>query len=295
MTKKKRILRLILIYIFIIETFLVCDIFLYDAAFCRDFMTNFVYKGMDIWDAYRLLGKSLGNVGFGAVVMEYHLPFGNYFYVTSMSSVVGAVKSDSYLFKGFLIPVIVAAVAAVEAGWYALYSRRAKRKAAASRDGCSIAESKNMRSGQLLKKVPHLILVYIFVIETFVLCDLFFFDAVFYRDLIANRVNVEGMRYQDVYHQILGIPNNVDSGEAVKIYSLPFGNQLYLSIKSLRVISVSADRYLFQGILFPVIMAVVAAVEAVWCVLRFRRVASKDSALSNDPNEPLPCNNDTPQ
>lgn len=125
--RRGQVLHLILIYAFIMEVFLVCDLFFLGGAFCRDFMANFLYKGMDISLAYKLVGNPLRNVGSGFYVMEYFLPFGNRLYLSIYKVVLG-VRRDDYLLRGAYLPVIMGATAGLEAAWYLLRARRAKRK-----------------------------------------------------------------------------------------------------------------------------------------------------------------------
>ena len=129
--KKGQVLRLILIYAFVIEVFLVCDLFFLGGVFCRDFMANFLYKGMDISLAYKLVGNPLRNVGSGFYVMEYLLPFGKRLCL-SLHEVVLAVNPEDYFLRGAYLPIFMAVVAGLEATWYLLRARRTKRKAASA-------------------------------------------------------------------------------------------------------------------------------------------------------------------
>ena len=126
MENRKKIWRWVLLYLVIIVTFLLFDLLFLDGAFRRDLMASFVQEGMDQVEALRILGAPEYMLG---LISKFALPFGKRLYLSVYEVVLG-VNPDDYFLRGAYLPIIMAAVAGLEAVWYLLRTHRAKRKEA---------------------------------------------------------------------------------------------------------------------------------------------------------------------
>lgn len=262
MINKKKVLHLIMIYILIIQTFLLCDLTLFDSVFTRDFKQNFLNEDMSVFEADRIVGVSVKNVGSGLSIYEYNLPFGKHLYVTAQfrSKPCISIRSDFYLFKGALLPIIMVLVAVFEVTWYRL---REKRRAAAEQ---ASGEAKLITKKQ---KILSLIILYVAIIEGFIVCDLFWMNGVFCRDFLQNFINYK--THIDVVIKMMGqVRDQFVATYDGYIYALPFGKQILYTTKNRIVSGIYPDSYFLRGALIPAIMVVVAGLEAA-CYFLFKK------------------------
>ena len=122
---------LLLIFVLIVMSIILMDAHFGDSLLMKDFLTLFVREGMEAEKVTELLGNSLGDVGSGACVLEYALPFEHRFYVTlTYDTRVLHVSEgpDPYPFRGFLLPVIILGAAVLEMGTYFLIIHCQKKK-----------------------------------------------------------------------------------------------------------------------------------------------------------------------
>ena len=138
MTKKQKIFSLIILYVAVIEGFIVCDLFWMNGVFCRDFLQNFInYKTHK-----EVVIKMMGQVR-DQFVATYHgyiydLPFGKQILYTTKNRIVSGIYPDPYFLRGAWIPSVMGVVAIVEFACYHLYEKRKKQLKAET----SLTESK---------------------------------------------------------------------------------------------------------------------------------------------------------
>ena len=256
MTNKKKVLHLIIIYILIIQTFLLCDMTLFDSVLTRDFKQNFLNVDMSIFEADRIVGVSVKNVGSGFSIYEYNLPFGKHLYLTqrynwSTDNQYIDIRSDFYLFKGALLPIIMVFVAVLLVTCYRL---REKRRSAAKQTS---GEAKLVTKKQ---KIFSLIILYVAVIEGFIVCDLFWMNGVFCRDFLQNFINYK--THKEVVIKMMGqVRDQFVATYHGYIYDLPFGKQILYTTKNRIVSGIYPDPYFLRGAWIPSVMGVVAIVE----------------------------------